>query len=410
MNKSEDELLVGVAHNVHKKHGVTMFRLEDGTGHIQVCTSPGEEIHNGSFVAFNGFILIKESEPRGYGEGWNENTRHMTYAVINSQREELADCDREVSIFIARKFGLHGNAVILEDDLSSKGSIVNIEFESQVTAGRYIAGVGYKIWVNRLWETTKVIREGYRSTVLHRTEKWADINPIVKDELTKGAARVGTLVYKITETASVPTVHLLCRDESETGTFAVELGWEATKKLCLLPGAVVAFRGLVFFPTRKTIFGTTGTYLYDATNSEYTLIDLPTQRDFEALRPPRPLPNFSGSQLWGLPKMTILDYNKIKPISGCVICCNIVSVKYFNVPNAIPYFRGALAAVFDDGTDVWHGRVENEALKKLLGLLKDDQGCYEWNKRLSMLIVNEKVVNVEATNPVCEAEELLKDI
>ena len=409
MKKDQDEKLIGIVHETHRKHGILVFRLEDGTGSIKVCTKDRKDITDESLAFFEDYTLIEEEKQWYFMTGKGTKQHHIRYVQVNDLRGHTKE-SQEVQIFILRKADLYGNAVVINKNPRFKGRTVLITFENQSTADRYMAPSGYKLWVDEEWNSSKVIKESYRCLAVGRVDLWEVSNPIIRNELEKRIIKSGIILYKTTVTIPTPAVHLMCKEVSGTGTFTVELGWEWEQMLGLLPGAIVLFRDITYIPMRRTVFDTNGTFIYDTSKSGYEIVSFSTQKYYDSIRGPRSLPKFSNTGSFGRPRMTLFEFNKLKPTSECVICCNIAAVKYFRIFSSVPYFRGALAAVFDDGTDVWHGRIENEVLQKLLGLVDTDLNNWEWSCRLNIIVKGDKITNVDATDPVREAKFLLEDL
>lgn len=411
MKKSHGEKLVGILHNTHMRHGVLTSVLEDGTGSIRVCIKGGNDVTDGDLVIFDGYTLVEEEKHTCISRIEDIKPQYIRYAQINFPAKDCSTTTKEVDVFILRKAELRGNAIAINKNPRIKGTIITVRFENQLTADRFITPSGYKIWVeDEQWEQTRVIKENYRWMRLGRVKSWELSNPIIRNEVGNQVIKSGIILYKVATVTPVPTVNILCKEITRSETFTVGLEWEWDQILGLLPGAVVFFKNITYFPSRKTLFDTKGIFVCDTTNSYFDITELSTKEYYDTLKSPKVLPRFSTNVLLGRPKMTFFEFNKLKPMSECVICCNIAVVKHFHVYSSVPYFRGALSAVFDDGTDVWHGRIENEVLEKLLNLTETKMGNSEWNSRINIIIRGDRVTNVEPTDLVSEARFLLEGL
>lgn len=409
MKKTKGEKLIGILHETYKKHGILVSRLEDGTGSIKVCTKGRRDIIDESLVVFDDWTIVEEEKQSNFIPRKGRK-QHIRYIQVDPPANECKTQTREIQIFVLRKTELYSNVVIINKNPRIKGMTALVTFENQATADRYMSPSGYKLWVDEEWDHSKVIKERYRCLAVGRVDSWEVSNPLIRNELGKRVIKAGIILYKVTTTSPTPTVHLMCKEATNTGTFTVELGWEWEQTLGLLPGTAILFRDVTYIPMRRTVFDTNGAFIYDPTKSEYEIMSFSTQEYYDSLKAPKILPGFSNNRAWERPRMTLSEFNKLKPTSECIICCNIAAVKYFCTFSSIPYFRGALAAVFDDGTDVWHGRIENEVLQKLLVLVDTDWNNWEWSCRLNIIVKGDKITNVEVTDPVRESKNLLENL
>lgn len=407
MKKIQNEKLIGILHKTHREHGILISTLEDGTGSIKICAKDLGNINDGDLGVFDNYTLVEEEQNSYYTNP--KGTHHIKYIQVEQQPKECITFTKEVYIFILRKTDLHGNAVIINENLTIKGNVVLVTFENEITADRYPVPSGYKIQVDDLWDHSKVIKERYIYTILGKVDLWERSNPLISSEVGGRIIKLGIILYKITTTKPTLSVHIMCREATGKDTFVVELGWERGQMLGLLPGALVYFKDVMYTPTRRTMFGTKGTFIYDATKSDYAIVKFSTQEYYDALRP-RCLPRFSNDNLWGRPRMTLFEFNRFKPTSECTICCNIAAVKYLGIFSSVPYFRGVMAAVFDDGTDVWNGRIENEVLQKLLSLTETDWHNWEWSCRLNIIVKGERITNIDLVDHIGEAKYLLENL